>query len=75
MTTPNPGAVASLAEYAAQIINRAVAAGEDSTGQGMVKVRAELLVNLQRALADVYPDTRDHNATVANALARRTLDR
>lgn len=69
-TSPNPGAVATLADIAAQLVNGYAAAGQDSTGQEMVKVRKALIDRLQRALAEVYPDARDHNRNITNALAR-----
>jgi hypothetical protein len=68
---PSRGATASLAEIVAEIINGYSAAGQDSTGQEMVQVRKAKMDQLQRALADLYPDARDHNRTVINALLRR----
>jgi hypothetical protein len=67
---PNRGAVASLAETVAQLISSVAEAAPDSTGQAMVKVRKALIARLQRDLAAVYPDARDHNRTVTNALQR-----
>ncbi len=70
-TAPDRGAVAALADLAARVVNSATQAGTDSTGQNMVRLRAEMVGALQRALRDVYPDARDHNRTLSEALQRR----
>lgn len=68
---PNRGAVASLADVAARLINGVSDAPADSTGAAMVKARKALVAEMQRALADVYPDALAHNGAVRAALARK----
>jgi hypothetical protein len=62
MRTPSPGAVANLADVAATIINNSTARGD------VHEVPAALLKRLQLALVDVYPDKRDHNVALAQAV-------
>lgn len=69
-TTPNPGAVAALADTAARLVNRWNDAGQDSGGHDMVKVRKALIRELRLNLAAVYPDPRDHNLELKQALIR-----
>lgn len=68
---PNRGAVASLADVVARLINAVSDAPADSTGAAMVKVRKALASEAQRHLAAVYPDVRDHNAALREALRRK----
>ena len=67
---PNPGAVASLADCAARIVNAFSEAGQDSSGQDMVKLRKALVRELRSHLAAVYPDARDHNLSLKQAMIR-----